>query len=1631
MNNPCKNGGNCIDNINGFKCICEPPFTGSTCEVEMDPCASNPCSNGAICSPYSNYRDFTCSCNIGFTGRFCEEDIDECATSSPCRNGASCHNTNGSYTCMCKKGFEGRDCLVNTDDCADSPCLNGGTCLDKTADYTCLCVPGFIGKNCQQDKNDCSPNPCKNGAKCTDYVDSFVCTCPLGFSGELCETNDEDCTGSSCMNGGTCQDGINNYTCHCPEGFTGSNCQSRINSCDKNPCKNGATCENVNGYHKCHCKVGFTGSNCDQLVDWCSNNPCENGGQCKQHGASYHCSCSSGWTGKLCDVKMVSCEIAANYRGTPVSGLCENGGHCRNIGTSHTCDCKDGYWGSYCQNESNACSSNPCYNGATCNNLKTDFSCTCAPGFMGSQCEHDINDCQPNPCRNGGACNDLINGFSCSCPPGTNGKLCEINVDECYAGACHNNGVCLDRVGGFECKCRPGYTGSRCEGDINECLSKPCYEYGTADCSQLINDYKCNCKPGWMGKHCESQQNFCSNNPCMSGGVCTSTHYGHICACPTGFSGANCEFEGDSCQINPCNNGGSCVPTVSGYRCECNAGTTGPNCETDNRNECMYNRCQNGGQCIDRPGDYACRCKEQYRGKNCEVFDKSSDGGVDITIDSIYGNNRNIDYEEDLRRCKQYDCQNKAGNKICDEVCNTLACSFDDGDCNLGVNPWKHCNASSGGVPCANLFNDSICHEECNTAACLFDGRDCEVGGGQTQCRPEYDVYCTMNYRNGKCDEGCNTGACGWDGGDCDDITRSKRPTDGSIFFVLNMALDKFHDQYKTLFERFLSLKLGTNLKVKHDENGHAMVYPFDPREIIADPNSTTFATGLEFISGDGDSTIVVYMEVDNVNCEEHCFSTTEEVTNYIAAAYADELRKDWGVIQIGETKTVNGESTSPVGVIVGILVIALVLVTLGVVVSTNKRKSKGITWFPEGFLAHAPQRPGHRKAPDGQEMFGMPPSKHPSQFDIDRIGYIHDGWSDDDPNERPAKRNRRDPSSSSGQTNMSDFDDADQRQWTAQHMNAADVKNPDILGALTPPQAEVIMNERMTNDIDVRGPCGLTPLMLASFRGGGLDSGDINEDEDGEVNAVLQDLIAQGANISIQMDKTGETPLHLAARYARADAAKKLLDAKADANAPDNTGRTPLHAAVAADAQGVFQILLRHRATNLDAKTYDGTTPLILAARLAIEGVVEELIQSDADINASDENGKSALHWAASVNNVDAVNTLLAHGANRDAQDHKDETPLFLACREGSYQAAKALLDHCANRDITDHMDRLPRDIAQERLHHDIVRLLEEHIPPAPQPQISQPVLPPNLSNDSHQMTPNKPKPKKRSKTIEGSPMEGGMHSPPSMNMHMNGMLTLPKNRRPSVKRKKPDDMMMLSPEGDHSHFDNMYGHSMQMHHQEMMMLAQKQPPSYDDTMSGKMNPHHQSMAGLSINGHQPESQFFPMHPRQQSIPASMTFTHMSPQNPQTLSPPHHSMMSPPQSVQSTHSLSPPVLTSSPQTMQHQSSPNKSRGMMLPTSPTHLAAMRGASHQRHQSFDFPENAGPVMNQMGGYYPYPTPPQNGENGNFMTPSPESPSQWSTNSPQSHSDWSDGNIHSPPNFQQQQQQQYKPQEAVYI
>jgi len=128
--------------------------------------------------------------------------------------------------------------------------------------------------------------------------------------------------------------------------------------------------------------------------------------------------------------------------------------------------------------------------------------------------------------------------------------------------------------------------------------------------------------------------------------------------------------------------------------------------------------------------------------------------------------------------------------------------------------------------------------------------------------------------------------------------------------------------------------------------------------------------------------------------------------------------------------------------------------------------------------------------------------------------------------------------------------------------------------------------------NVDARGPGGMTPLMVAVIRGGGLDTGEEEDDEANCAGAVIAELIAQGAELNAVTDKTGEASLHLAARFARADAAKRLLDAGADANEQDNTGRTPLHAAVAADAMGVFQVTFSLRYSGYSPWFSTGVVP-------------------------------------------------------------------------------------------------------------------------------------------------------------------------------------------------------------------------------------------------------------------------------------------------------------------------------------------------------------------------------------------------------------------------------------------------------
>ena len=80
-------------------------------------------------------------------------------------------------------------------------------------------------------------------------------------------------------------------------------------------------------------------------------------------------------------------------------------------------------------------------------------------------------------------------------------------------------------------------------------------------------------------------------------------------------------------------------------------------------------------------------------------------------------------------------------------------------------------------------------------------------------------------------------------------------------------------------------------------------------------------------------------------------------------------------------------------------------------------------------------------------------------------------------------------------------------------------------------------------------------------------------------------------------------------------------------------------------------------------------------AARAGNRDAVRALIRAKADVNATEPDGTTALHWAAQADNLDIVRLLLASGARVSTANRYGATPLSLAAVNGSATMIEALL--------------------------------------------------------------------------------------------------------------------------------------------------------------------------------------------------------------------------------------------------------------------------------------------------------------------------------------------------------------------
>ncbi|MFZ5867579.1 MAG: ankyrin repeat domain-containing protein [Thermodesulfobacteriota bacterium] len=193
---------------------------------------------------------------------------------------------------------------------------------------------------------------------------------------------------------------------------------------------------------------------------------------------------------------------------------------------------------------------------------------------------------------------------------------------------------------------------------------------------------------------------------------------------------------------------------------------------------------------------------------------------------------------------------------------------------------------------------------------------------------------------------------------------------------------------------------------------------------------------------------------------------------------------------------------------------------------------------------------------------------------------------------------------------------------------------------------------------------------------------------QDGRVLRLTRTTLATGVILLLlvspglpqTVDENQE--LMQAARKGHLQEVERLLDNGVDVNTEDEKGRTPIAWAAIGGHRDVVNML----------KSHGGKYTLFIAAAIGDTGEAQRLIDSGAEVNATDKVGLTALMWAAEKGHTDVMRLLLEKGADVDAKDPKGNTALMAAVgwrqrlwvrREQNTDVVKLLLEKGADVNV------------------------------------------------------------------------------------------------------------------------------------------------------------------------------------------------------------------------------------------------------------------------------------------------------------------------------------------------------------
>jgi len=204
--------------------------------------------------------------------------------------------------------------------------------------------------------------------------------------------------------------------------------------------------------------------------------------------------------------------------------------------------------------------------------------------------------------------------------------------------------------------------------------------------------------------------------------------------------------------------------------------------------------------------------------------------------------------------------------------------------------------------------------------------------------------------------------------------------------------------------------------------------------------------------------------------------------------------------------------------------------------------------------------------------------------------------------------------------------------------------------------QAGKVIAEAQDLDINAQDAEGETPLVRA-----------VKKND----TAMVALLLDKGANANTAGSQA-QTPLQEAIQAGNMANFNALLAKGADVNKTGAKGHTPLMSACIAGQLPMVRELLKRGVSLTDAKAFHATYFAIINKR---EDVALHLIDAGVEVNYTDGEGESLLHYAADQGSVPVLKALRKRKMLVDFKSKAGETPLMKASFSGKVEAAEYLL--------------------------------------------------------------------------------------------------------------------------------------------------------------------------------------------------------------------------------------------------------------------------------------------------------------------------------------------------------------------